>query len=99
MSSQLRNRKTGRHTSLHRRPGALHPADIGQLQLFDMLLSDTRALVNKVAGSGGYGLPGIWQECLVPPMTFTETDARAAPLSFTAAVGAGVFTVIPGNQT
>ena len=48
MSSQLQHRKTFRQTSLHRRTGALHAADMVQLQHFNrsipfyMLLSDTR---------------------------------------------------------
>ena len=35
------------------------------------------------------------------PITFTETDPRAAPLLFTVVTveGAGVFPVTPGNRT
>ena len=49
-----------------------YAADIVQLQHFNrnipfyMLLSDTRAFVNKVAGSGGHGLPGGWHSALSP---------------------------------
>ena len=73
MSSQLQYRKTERQTSLHRRSGALFAADIVQLQHLNMLLSDTRALVNKVAGSGGHGLLE-YGRVLCPTMTFTKTD-------------------------
>ena len=47
---------TGRQTSLHHRPGALHTADMVRLQHFNrsipfyMHLSDTGAFANKVAG-------------------------------------------------
>ena len=33
------------------------------------------------------------------PITFTETDPRAAPLLFTVVAGAVVFSVTPGNRT
>ena len=72
MSSQLQYRKKGRQTSRHRRLGALHAADMKQLQLFNRstpfytLLSDTRPFVNKVAGSGDHGLPVEWQSALSP---------------------------------
>ena len=70
MSNQLQYWKTRRHTSQHRRPDALHAADMVQLQHFNrsipfyMLPSDIRAFVNKVASSGSHGLPAGWQRIL-----------------------------------
>ena len=65
---------------------------------FYMLLNDTRAFVNKVE------LVVAAMACLedgrvlCPPIMFTEEDASAAPLLFTA-VGTGVFSVTPHNRT
>ena len=67
--------RTGRHTSRHRRQGALHAgADTVQLQQhfnrsipFYMLLNDTRVFVKQSrAGISGQGLPGGWQSALSP---------------------------------
>ena len=65
---------------------------------FYMILSDTCAFVNKVE-LGVAAIAGLKDGRVpCPPMTFTEADASAAPLLFTA-VGPGVFSVTPGNRT
>ena len=100
--STVEYRKTGRQTSLHRRPGVLRATDMVQLQHFNrsisfyMLLSDTRAFVNKVAGSGGHGLPWGWQSAF-SPHDVHQNGCQGTTIIISA-VGAGVFPVTPGNR-
>ena len=84
---------------MHRRPDALHSADVVQLQHFDMLLNDTRAFVNKVAGCGGYGLPGIWQGAFSPHDVHRNGSQGSTIIIYSSSGHSGVFIVIPGNQT
>ena len=72
-------------------PSALHAADTVQLQHFNpfyMPMSDTRAFVNKVAGSDDHGLPGGWQSALSPHDVHRNGWTASLLLK---AVGAGFF--------
>ena len=94
MSSQLQYRKIVRQTSLHHRPGALHAADMVQPQHFNrgipfyMIFSDTR--------EGGHG---CLEDIKVPrpPITFPETDLRAAQLLITVVVVVVVVVVVDSH--